>query len=112
MRERKRRGKKERKKKRKLKRRRKMKTKIEKILKNPVQKTISSFVFAVAGFLLVRCDGTTILDGLISGFGLIIFFLSIFSFSFSLCKAVSEIMGKEREKEWKRERGKRKSEEK
>ena len=76
-----------------------MKEKIKNFLKNPIQKSISSLIFSVFGFLLVRFNGATALDGLISGFGLTLFFLSIFSFSFSLCEAVSEWMKRDKEKE-------------
>lgn len=69
--------------------------------KNPIQKSVSSLFLSLLSFLLIRFNGTTAIDGLISAFGMILFFLSIFSFSFSLCEAVSE--KEEKEREWGKE---------
>lgn len=82
-----------------------MKESFKKLLKNPIQKSISSLILSLLGFLLIRFDGTTTIDGLISAFGMTLFFLSILSFSFSLCEAVSWWMERDRERE--REMGKK-----
>ncbi len=76
-----------------------MKEKFKNFLKNSIQKSISFLILSLLGFFLVRFNGTTTIDGLISAFGMILFFLSIFSFSFSLCEVVSEWTEKERERE-------------
>ena len=81
-----------------------MKEKIKKLLKNPIFKSIVFLISSVLGFLLVRFDGNTTLDGLISGFGLTLFFISFFSFSFSLCEAVTLFVEKDREKKEREEK--------
>ena len=83
-----------------------MKEKIKNFLKNPILKSIISLIFSVFGFLLVRFDETSTIDGLISGLGLVVFCFSLFSLSFSLCEAVSLIS--ERKKNKKELKGKEK----
>ena len=75
-----------------------MKEKIKKFLKNPVFKSIFSLIASIFSFLLIRFNGTSIIDGLISGFGLIVFCFSLFFSVFSLCEAISLFAEKDRER--------------
>lgn len=85
-----------------------MKKSLKKFFSSPFLKSILSFLFIPIGFSLVKFNGTTTVDGLISGLGMVIFFISVFIFSFSVCQIASIIMQTEREEEKKKEKEEKK----